>query len=148
MPACPFFLKVLRNEIVKVINERIHILDEGKKISRFAAVGIAATVTHGLVATALLALDMNVFLANMNAFVVAVGISFYGHYKWSFASSNPRARCFVRFVVVAAVAFGANNIFLSLLLESGLMGELPALVSAVVVIPLTTFLLSRFWVFG
>lgn len=117
-------------------------------VFRFTIVGLLATVVHIGIATGLIAfLHIYPVAANAVAFLSAFIVSFIGHFHWSFNHGGYKKRAFVRFFLVAVSAFALNNVVLIWLLKARLLSDIVSTVTAVFVIPLFTFILSRFWAF-
>tara|TARA_E500000178_G_scaffold7012_1_gene7046 strand:- start:12 stop:404 length:393 start_codon:yes stop_codon:yes gene_type:complete len=115
-------------------------------IGRFGLVGIGATLVHLCVSVLVLAMGLDVYLANLVGFVVAFVFSFLGHSRVTFPDGDRSHLAWARFFLVALMGFGLNN--LVLLLSSGHDMEYARLMLAVFVAPLATFVLSALWVFA
>jgi len=116
---------------------------------RFALVGIAATATHMLVVWNLVEAGyFPVLGANLVAFLTAFGVSFAGHYLWTFRAPGKPIRAMRRFFAIAFSAFAVNSALLAGLLDGELLPERWAAVLAAAVIPLITYLASRAWGFA
>lgn len=115
---------------------------------RFGAVGGVATAIHLVILFVLLShISLSLFLANATAFGCAFGVSFLGNYRWTFGAPGAVRLAVLRFFVVSLLAFLVNNLVLAAMLQANwLEPTLSALVSALV-IPVITFLASRFWAF-
>ena len=114
----------------------------------FLLVGAVATCVHILVALLLLrTLELNVFVGNAVGFLMAVNISFWGHYNLTFQSRLRKQSAFIRFFLVAILAFLCNNLALISLLKSGAISETAALFIANAAIPIVTFFVSKLWAF-
>ena len=87
----------------------------------------------------------------MVGFGVAVFVSYYGHHRITFAAARTMAdhrQAIGRFAVSTLVAFAASQGALYLAVE---VFELPAwlgLAMVVGVVPIVSFLMFQFWVFG
>jgi putative flippase GtrA len=121
---------------------------EIQKLSRFVAIGVAATAVHMAVVWSLISLvDTEPLLANLAAFLIAFVVSFTGQYFWTFRSTRRLSSAITRFFVVAFSAFLLNNVALVALLNAQLMSASLAAVIAVCVIPAISYVLGRFWAF-
>jgi putative flippase GtrA len=122
---------------------------EALQMIRFGLVGAAATGIHMAVAVGLaVGPGWPPLAANLAAFLVAFLFSFQGHFAWSFAGTGVRRRAaMVRFLVIALGAFAVNNGILAGLLEAQVVGPVPALVCAAVVIPIASYAGARLWAF-
>lgn len=117
-------------------------------LSRFAAIGVAATAVHmAVVWTMISRAGVAPLSANLVAFLTAFVVSFTGQYFWTFRSTRKLSSAVARFFLVAFSAFLINNVALVTLLEMDIMSPSSAAVLAVVVIPAISYLFGRFWAF-
>lgn len=118
-----------------------------RQLLMFGLVGLAATLTHYLIALGSHeALGFSLYVANLAGYVSAVGVSYFGHGLLTFRVTLCRS-VFRRFVVVSIATFLASEVLLAGL-ESIL--KLPHRVSLAVVvltIPAISFLLNKLWVY-
>jgi putative flippase GtrA len=113
----------------------------------FLVVGGAAALTHLLVFS-LAQPWMWPELANASGFMVAFLVSFFGHRLLSFRDAGTSvAQSFQRFAVTALAGFASNEAVFVLLLRGAGWPALMALLTALVVAAVQTYLLSRFWAF-
>lgn len=118
------------------------------QLMRFGIVGVGATLTHLCVAILLIkAFSTPPLLANLIAFLMAFIVSFGGHYIWTFSRPGHHGRAVVRFFVTAFSGFLTNTVVLAALLRDGRLTEVQSLIIAVTIIPVVTYLISRFWAF-
>jgi putative flippase GtrA len=118
------------------------------RATRFGVVGAIATCVHMLVVWSLIEnTRLPVMLANLLAFSTAFGLSFAGHYYWTFRSPGNAARAMRRFFLISVTAFSTNSLLLAGLLRLGWPSPAVGAVSAAAVIPAITFLVSRLWAF-
>ncbi|MCL6284141.1 GtrA family protein [Ruegeria sp. 2012CJ41-6] len=123
-------------------------LNEFLRALRFAIVGLCATLIHLAVAQGLFAMGvLSLPMANLAGFALAFPAGFLGHYFLTFSRAAPIRQAFCRYGVIAMIGFLVNNIVLFSLVANGLLGEKVALAIAIIVIPMGTFLASRFWGF-
>lgn len=115
------------------------------QVVRFGLVGVAASVTHVLVAALLLMMQpaLHEGWINVIAYGVAFGVSLLGHQRVTFR----RPAHLRRFIVMSLSGFGINNLVLFLALAIGASG-LWAIVPAVGIAAAVSYLLSRCWVFA
>lgn len=115
---------------------------------RFGGVGGLATLVHVLVAlTAEHSLSLSAQQANLAGFLVSVLLSYFGHAHVTFRSGQGSALRFLRFVVVALTGYAVSSLTVALI--TGPLG-LPfavAMVAVAMVVPATSFVAMRFWVF-
>ena len=116
--------------------------------SKFLVVGLTATAIHmSMVWLLMEKFSQPPFLANLGAFMTAFVFSFLGHYHWSFKTHTRQANSLQRFFLVAASALLLNNILLVFLLEKAYFSELITTILSVLIIPVYSFIGSRFWAF-
>jgi putative flippase GtrA len=131
------------------------VLDLARQYLRFGLVGGVATLTHVLIFAAAIELfACPPLLANVIGFVVAVGVSFFGHYRWTFswpaeaAYALPLPRlALARFAAVALLGLVLNSAVVGLV--TGLLGldYVYAIPPMILVVPVVLFLLGKFWAF-
>ena len=119
-----------------------------RRLAWFIATGCAAAAVHFGVVVALVGrFGVPPLLANVAGWGVAVGVSFVGHLRLSFADQQaPAARSARRFLLVSALGFGINEAAYAVLLGSG-AGYRVALAAVLVGVAAITYLLSRHWAF-
>lgn len=112
---------------------------------RFLLIGALATLTHLACALALAwgVPELSVYLVNGAAFAVAFLVSFYGHTYVTFRRGGSMAK----FLLVALAGFGLNNLLLLGGKRAGLAEEL-ALVLAIGLVPVFTYIASSLWAFS
>lgn len=122
---------------------------------RFGAVGGVGTLVHVAMFSGLIELfDVAPLLANLAAFCTAVGVSFFGHYHWTFADKEtfhrevPRVgKAMRRFLIVSLIGLSLNSLVVYIV--DGILGwsYWYAVVLMITAVPGIVFLLSRFWAF-
>ncbi len=116
---------------------------------RFAISGGLATLTHITVFVLLVeSLHMRPLYASVPAFLAAVGVSYVMNYRWTFDAQGPHHVMLPRFVLVALAGLGLNMLITWLVVDVGHYWYGYALAAIVMSVPLVTFSLSKFWVFG
>ncbi len=118
------------------------------QISRFAVIGLIATGVHLTVAGfAHYGLGMTPLVANFVAFLVAFGVSFTGHYFWTFGQTSSVRSAMVRFFLVSVSGLAINQAIVWIVVN--VMGQsfLLAMALAVLIIPVASFVSSKFWAF-
>ena len=116
--------------------------------SKFAVVGLAATGIHVFMVWLLMGIfTLPPFLANTSAFLTAFGFSYMGHYHWSFKAQPRQGNNFKRFILIAGSAFLLNNVLMVYMLEKAYFSEMISVIISIFIIPLYTFIGSRFWAF-
>jgi putative flippase GtrA len=116
--------------------------------TRFGLVGIVATTVHIIVVWLILnQTGSNPLSANTLAFAIAFGISFLGHYMWTFGLPGSPHRAMFRFFLISTTAFLVNTLILSFLVYSGWFTPVVSAVISASVVPVISFSASRFWAF-
>ncbi len=125
---------------------------EAGAAGKFAVVGISATLTHAGVSGFLLETGLlPAMLANLVGFVVAFGVSFTGHYYWSFShlrQHSTAAKAMLRFFLIAVSGFALNSSVLALWLTFTPWPDLLGLMISIAIVPALTFVAARMWAFS
>lgn len=120
-----------------------------REVLTFLAVGGAATLTHIVVATVLQTqLSVHPQLANFGGYVSAVSLSYFGHGRLTFQAKQLHASQAPKFIVVSLAGLFIGSALVALLsTKSGVRFE-HTMAAVGVTVAVTTFLLSKFWVFS
>ena len=119
-----------------------------RSLIRFGLTGILATLTHVGVFVLLVELaHLRPLFASVPAFLSAVGVSYVLNYRWTFTASGPHRVMLPRFVLVSVTGLILNLLITYLVVDLWALWYGLALMAIVIVIPISTYLLSRFWVF-
>lgn len=116
----------------------------------FALVGLVATGVHYLVALAL-SLAMPITWANPFGFLVAFGVSYFGHGRLTFRlkeGEHHHRKRLPRFALTATAGFLIGQGILLALRAATPLPDWLALGIALGVVPVFTFVTSRIWVFA
>ncbi len=117
-------------------------------LTRFAITGGLATATNaGVFVICVERLGMAPLPAVTPAFLVALVVSYGLNYRWTFGATGPHRVMLPRFFAVALNGFFLNLLITWLVVDVGGYWYGYALIVAVFVVPLITFVLSKFWVF-
>jgi len=119
-----------------------------RSLIRFGVAGLLATLTHVSVFVLLVeAFRLRPVVASAPAFLAAVGVSYVLNYRWTFTATGPHRVTLPRFLLVSGAGLLLNLLITWLVVD--LLGWWYglALLAVILVVPLTTYLLSRFWVF-
>ena len=122
------------------------------QLVRFGLVGVFSTILYAAIYWPLATYVMHQVLAVVIAFSIAVAVGYVLHSRWSFrghGKSSEGGRTQAKFLSVQSVGMVLNAGFTWLL--TGPLFHGPTwwpLVPAVLVTPLVTFALNRYWVFG
>jgi putative flippase GtrA len=114
---------------------------------RFGTVGLWSTAIYLLTASAASAAGGHPQLANALAYAVGTGVSFLGHFHWTFGKRSGHARALFRFLVISGGGFLLSAGMMHLALEWIGAPVWAALASIVVVIPALSWLSGRYWAF-
>lgn len=118
------------------------------QISRFALVGVLATLVHLAIGTTLIGAGLAPLLANPVAFVTAFLVSFTGHHWITFAGhGRPLTQTLSRFAVTAVLGFCVNEAALAVLVGATPVPPAAALVASTGLAAVVTFGISRTWAF-
>lgn len=120
------------------------------QLIRFGIVGsCAALVNMLMVIWQVESFKTNPLIANIFAFLVAFNISYVGHRYWSFAKTSLRHKeSIVRFLVVATMSFILNEGLFFIFLNLLHLQYIFALLLVLIIVPLFTFISSKFWAFS
>ncbi|WP_282152705.1 GtrA family protein [Ruegeria atlantica] len=119
------------------------------QISRFAGIGVLATILHVVVSiVALKFFGIAPLLANSAGFAAAFSLSYLGHGRITFDTSLKHRFHAPRFLTVSGVGFLLSTAITELIAVQ--LGGPFVLAMAVVAlaVPVSTFLLCKFWVFA
>lgn len=115
---------------------------------KFTVIGLLATgahVTAALVAHGLLGISP--LWSNFVGFLVAVGVSYFGNWAWTFERINRHGLAAPRFLVVALGGFGINHAIVYVMSNRLGLPFVWAMAAVLFVVPAISFWLSRTRVF-
>lgn len=79
------------------------------RLFRFGVVGVSATLTHAAILWALVeSVQMRPSLATVIGFLVAFNVSYFGHYYFTFRSTEPHKRALPGFALTATAGAVLN----------------------------------------
>lgn len=118
------------------------------QIAKFLTIGSLAAVVHFSVVVLLVqTFDYAPLIANVAGFVVSFQLSYWGHRLWTFSDTHVSHReAYPRLVAVQVLNFSINEALYYLFLSLGLPYPL-ALLIVLAILPVFTFITSKFWVF-
>ena len=125
---------------------RAETLGIGARVWRFGVVGVAATIVHVAVGMGLHhGAGASPLWANGVAFSVAVVVSYLGQTRLTFPEASAGAAAFLRFLAVALLGFGLNQMIVWIV--TGPLGGPYWIALAIVIatVPMVTFLSLRHW---
>ena len=116
---------------------------------RFIVVGLAATLVHFAVAIALVETDqLAPFWANIPTFFTAFLVSYVGHLKWTFGVAGHHQQRLPRFLSIAMLAFGLNQLIIHLAVDRIGLDYRLGLAIVVLTVPPIVFFAGRAFAFA
>ena len=113
----------------------------------FGIIGVLATITHYVVAITINeTIHLNIYMANLLGYSVAVFVSFIGHGKLTFQVALNHM-VFIKFVVVSISAFLSSEMLLALMEQYLRLPHRISMLVVVAVIPVLSFIFNKFWVY-
>ena len=117
------------------------------QLGRFATVGVVATLVHVGVAWAVQrGLGAAPMTANLTGFVFAFACSYLGHFYWTFGQRAGHRVRLPRFLAVSGLSLVLTSLITWLFAKAGLPFE-ASLIAILLLVPATTWTLSRWWAF-
>ncbi|MEJ1297194.1 MAG: GtrA family protein [Candidatus Sedimenticola sp. (ex Thyasira tokunagai)] len=118
------------------------------QVGRFGVVGILATGVHGLALYMFVEwVSLLPVIANSCAFLVAVVVSYVGHYLWTFHANTAHASTFTKFFIMASSGFLLNALIMEVTVNIAGLHYFIGFTIIVLTVPVATFLAGRYWVF-
>ena len=122
-----------------------------RQIFKFGAVGITATLAHTLIfISTLRLLGWPEQISNLVAFIIAFALSWSGHYFWTFQTGGWQTggwQTMPRFVAVALAGYLLNALFVFIIITKLGWPDFYVLPLMLLITPIMTFLLARYWAF-
>jgi putative flippase GtrA len=127
-----------------------YLVTEGlKTLTRFGLVGILATLVHICVVVGLSVMTaLHPIITNSLAFCIAFIVSAYGHMRFTFHFKGNRITAIAKFFIVALLSLGVSNLVLYSLTISNVVKVEIAQGAAIFIVPIFSFLASKFWAFA
>ncbi len=114
------------------------------RLFRFGVVGIGATVTHAAILWALVeSVSMRPSIATVIGFLVAFNVSYFGHYYFTFRSTEPHRRALPGFAMTAVVGAVLNWLIFVIGTEILTWNYWIAFGISILLVPLFVFFVSR-----
>jgi putative flippase GtrA len=122
--------------------------EEFWRLARFSFVGVVATVLHiGVAMIAVAAAGANPTVAAMIGFTAAFAVSYFGHFRFTFAASGRHRDYLLKFAVssLASLVLSTGMVWVA----TAILGidYKPSLIALAVIVPVCNYLVNRFWVF-
>ncbi|KRR14233.1 GtrA family protein [Bradyrhizobium valentinum] len=122
--------------------------EEFWRLARFFAVGAIATIIHiGVAMIVVAAAGANPTVGAMIGFVAAFMVSYFGHFRFSFAASGRYRDYLLKFAVSSLASFLLSTA--AVWVATAILGidYKPALIALAIIVPICNYLVNRFWVF-
>ena len=122
--------------------------EEFWRLARFFAVGTIATIVHiGVAMIVVAAAGANPTVGAMIGFVAAFMVSYFGHFRFSFAASGRYRDYLLKFAVSSLASFLLSTA--AVWVATAILGidYKPALIALAIIVPVCNYLVNRFWVF-
>jgi putative flippase GtrA len=119
------------------------------QIIRFGTIGsLAALVQLSLIIFLVELKLLPPLAANIIAFILAFQVSYWGHRQWTFQATGIRhGIALPRLFLTASSAFIANEFLFYITLNFLHLPYVPALILVLTILPVVTFIVSKFWDF-
>ncbi len=118
------------------------------RVLRFSTVGVGATMVHIIVSMTLaIWLDCSNQIANLLAFLTALGVSFYGHHQWSFRSKISKLKVFPRFFLAAGLGYAASAAVIIAFSPYFRNETAVIMIGASLTVPCISYVVNRLFVF-
>ena len=120
-----------------------------RQVVYFGGVGLLSTLVHVMVAwLASRSVLANPFLANTAGFASAFGVSYLGHFYFTFALREGHQRTLRRFVLLSLAGFALSNVIVWTIVRGLNLPFGVAMGIVAVAVPGASFLASRYWAFS
>jgi putative flippase GtrA len=119
-----------------------------REVGAFIVVGVASTITHYAVAMAIfygLEMGWGALWTNFVAFCVAFMVTYFGNALFVFPETRLGPRSFFRFLAVSLLSLSLNQGIIYVLVEIQKMPYWQALIIALMIVPMVSFLTLKFW---
>jgi putative flippase GtrA len=118
------------------------------RLARFSAVGALVTVIHiGVAMIAVTAAGANPTVGSMMGYVVALLVSYIGHFRFTFAVPGRYRDYLLKFAVNSLASFVLSTSVVGFATAILKIDYRPVLISLAIVVPVCNYLVNRFWVF-
>jgi putative flippase GtrA len=119
-----------------------------RQIVRYLMVGGLGTVTHlAILAFCVEVLGWSAIAGTIAGFLGALSVSYWLNHRWVFESNSPHANSLWRYVVVSLSGLVLNSGMMSALVHYLHWWYFTAQLSVIFIVPITNFILNRYWTF-
>ena len=120
-----------------------------EEMFRFGVVGVTATIVHvGMVVLLVEVLGLAPIWANALGFLTALPVSYVGNFHWTFGAEGQHRRRIPRFAFTQTSGLAGSQAIMFLVVDVMGLHYGIALATAVAIVPASTYLMSRIWVFS
>ena len=124
------------------------LVEEFWRLARFSTVGAVATVVHiGVAMAAVAAAGASPTVGAVIGFAAAFTVSYFGHFRFSFAVAGRYRDYVLKFAVSSLASFLLSTVAVWVATAILRIDYKPALVALAVIVPVCNYLMNRFWVF-
>ncbi len=118
------------------------------QIMRFGLIGVTAAVVHfNTVVMLVQEFQYAPLIANVAGFLIAFQVSYWGHRNWTFSdTAMSHSDAYPRLMLVQITNFAINEYLYYIFLSLHLPYQL-ALIIVIAIMPIFTFITSKWWVF-
>ncbi|MGB3146839.1 MAG: GtrA family protein [Paracoccaceae bacterium] len=119
------------------------------EIIKFAVVGVTATLVHyGILSAGVDGVGISPVLMNGIAFSVAVLVTYFGQSYWVFQVRRRSAAQLGRFGVSVIAGLIGNMAIMAIAVNGFGLPYHYGFIAGLIIVPATTFLINKFWVFA
>lgn len=120
-----------------------------RQTTRYVIVGGVGTATHlALLALSVELLGINPLYGAVVGFAGALCVSYILNHYWTFQSRRARLSSLWRYFTVSCSGLALNTALMYLLISHLYWGYFTAQLSAIAIIPVSNYLLNRYWTFA
>lgn len=124
----------------------------GLQAAKFGSVGLAATATHVTIFSVVIEIwNIDPMLSNLIAFCFAFGVSFFGHFHWTFSDGGVACRnrrsAGIRFLFTALIGLALNSLVVYAVEHVFRLPYIYATIGMIFLVPPVLFIMSKYWAF-
>ena len=119
-----------------------------RSLLAFGTIGVLASLVHASLGVIFVKTSLFApFTANALGYCAGFFVSYFGHYRFSFASNLAHNKAMPRFLVVSGVGFFLNQIIVLVAVYLGGLSYYFTLLIIFSVVPAITYILAKTWAF-
>ena len=120
-----------------------------KQFIKFTIVGIIASGIHiGTVIFLVELYSMNPVKSSVPAYIAALLTAYILNKTWTFQHKDTLIKAFIPYTLVSTLGLGLNILIMTVLIEQLHIKYFFALAAAVIIVPVVTFTLHKYWTFN